>query len=145
MCPSENKPISDELLAAYKATSFEAITPVGLIKIHIDAKHPSLDSLLTELRNKAWAFITAHNPHSKELTITDNAQRHLMLMKDITGNGFTAFEGAGIPNNSDWSPETSALILGISLDDAKKLGMKYGQNAIVTGELGCEARLIETV
>lgn len=66
-------------------------------------------------------------------------------MKDIVGDGFTAFEGAGIPDNSDWSPETSALILGISLDEAKKLGMKYEQNAIVAGKLGCNARLTETV
>ena len=145
MGPGKNKAISDELMAAYGATSFEATTPVGLIKIRIDTKHPRLDSLLTKLPNKAWAFITAHNPHSEELTTPENAQRHLMLMRDVADAGFTAFEGAGIPDSSDWNPETSALILGISIDDAKKLGMKYQQNAIVAGKFGCEAQLIKTV
>jgi hypothetical protein len=70
-------------MTSYKSTSFEANTPVGLIKIRIDATHPLLDSLPVELPNKSWAFITAHNPNSKELTTTDDAQRHLMLMKDI--------------------------------------------------------------
>ena len=47
-----------------------------------------------------------------------------------------------VPDEKDWNPEESILIVGINSEDAVKLGKKYAQAAIVTGERNAPAELI---
>ena len=59
------------------------------------------------------------------------------------GVGYVAFEGVGIPDSTEWQPETSLLILGIDEDTAAQIGLEFDQNAIVFGWHGEVAELIE--
>ena len=53
-------------------------------------------------------------------------------LKDLTKNYMT-FEGHGVGQDPTWEPELSLFIIGISKDDALKIGKEFEQNAIVYG------------
>jgi len=55
----------------------------------------------------------------------------MILRKDITQNDLVIIDGYGENSEAEWEKEDSYLILGLSLNQAKVLGVKYEQNAIV--------------
>ena len=57
--------------------------------------------------------------------------------------GFFYFEGRGISPANDWPAEESLLIIGIPVDVACALGRSFAQLAIVAGELGAPAQLLD--
>jgi len=132
----------NELWQAYQATSYEADTPMGKVSIRIGKLSPNVDRLLQANELSSWAFITASDPGSQKLSSSKNAQRHQQLLQDIANFGLLAFEGAGVPYDPNWDPETSLLILGIERDVAIATGIKSCQNAIVVGVLGEAAELV---
>ena len=89
-----------------------------------------------------WAFITAWNPGSQLLPSHENAVRHQQFEQDLRLLGYEMFAGAGEPSDSVWAPEQSLLILGVSEPEAIRLGRKYGQAAIVVGQINEPAKLI---
>ena len=130
--------VTTELLNEYKATDF--IVHHSDIKIKIEETDKTLEDLLQKHDVKSWAFITAFNPYSKVLTVDENNSFHKNLI-DLTSN-YTVFEGEGKGQNPDWIPEKSLLILGISREEAFKMGKHLNQNAIVFGEKGSKAELL---
>ena len=134
--------ISQDLWNAYLATSFRAETPLGSVSIRIGQLTPQLDKLLRFEANDSWAFITACNPFSNELSDTENARRHQQLVRRVAELGYVVFEGAGVPDATDWQPEPSLLILGIVADEAIQLGKEFMQNAVVVGGRGQRAELV---
>jgi len=134
--------ISEQLWQAYQATSFEADLPSGLVRIRVGRPCPGVDEQLREVGLQGWAFITAFNPASVPQREPENQQRHVELQRAVASLGLLAFEGEGVPDNSNWKPERSLLILGITLEDAVTLGRQFGQNAIVTGSIGKSAELV---
>ena len=63
------------------------------------------------------------------------------LRLDIARHGYQWLPGEGRARSGDWPPEQSFLILGIPVSEARILGRRYGQLAIVVGRLGKKARL----
>jgi hypothetical protein len=51
------------------------------------------------------------------------------------------FPGEGIGDDGVWPPERSVLVLGIEREAALQLGRRFGQRAIVCGDLGGLATL----
>ena len=47
-----------------------------------------------------------------------------------------------MPDEGDWTPEVSFLILDLSKEAAIKIGQQYGQKAIVWGQVGLPATLV---
>jgi len=135
-------PDDDALWEAYRKTVFVAMIDGKTIRIRVDQVSPELDDLLKLRGVTTWAFITAWNPGSKQLTREANDKRHEHLKEDVSGLNLEAFEGQGEPVDSDWTPEQSLLVAGISAPNAVLLGRRYGQIAIVVGETGGEAKLL---
>jgi hypothetical protein len=135
---------SDEgpLWAAYGRTVFVAKVDGQVLRIHIGLRTPALDEILMRRGLGTWAFITAWNPGSQELSRDANDARHRQLVDHVNRLGLPWFEGQGEPADSGWSPEESILLFGISAVDASRLGRSFGQNAIVVGNRGGEARLL---
>lgn len=127
--------------AAYRATRYIAETGQEDIVIRIDRPTPALDKFLTAYGYTEWAFISACNPGSQRLPDHENAERHTQLLKAVTSLGFQNIPGHGVPDSPDWQPEISLLILGIPHEQAIKLAVDFGQNAIVYGSAGLPARL----
>lgn len=79
------------------------------------------------------AFITACNPRSHPLLPEQNTLRQHTLETVLTQQGWFWIRGQGEPSrpDTDWPPETSCLVLGISREEAAALGRRFEQNAIV--------------
>ena len=133
--------ISTALWNAYQTTAFCATVDGMEIRITPGELHPALDRALHDRRVNTWAYITAWNPGSRQLSHQENELRHQRLKGEVTDLGFHSFEGEGRPADTAWAPEQSLLVLGVSAQEAVGIGLRYGQNAIVVGETGRRARL----
>lgn len=101
-----------------------------------------LDTLLTARGLRHWAYVTAHNPGSVQLTADENRTRHTHLEVDVRARGYEVFPGEGVGDDGEWPPETSLLILGMPRAEATALGHAHGQRAVVWGGVGEPALLL---
>jgi hypothetical protein len=120
-----------ELINAYNTTEYKVYSPPIVLKIGTASQE--LKDLLISYNATTWAYITAFNPFSKILTKSENLKRHEELKVKISNYKF--FEGEGVGEDKTWEPETSLLVVGISLNEAIEIGKFYEQNAIVVGEI----------
>ncbi|MDQ3586062.1 MAG: DUF3293 domain-containing protein [Acidobacteriota bacterium] len=134
--------IDQDLLDAYRQTTYRAELPAGEINLRIGELNPVLERFLAERQINEWAFVTAHNPGSRPLDEAENFARHQALVADMRAVGHVLFEGAGVGDDKRWPAERSLLIFGIKRDEAATLGRKYGQNAIVVGARGNAPELL---
>ena len=77
------------------------------------------------------AFLTAYNPFAKQVKAEVNTERQEELKQELGSRSLTFLPGKGQHPTNGWEPEPSVLVLGISLEDAKVMGRKYEQAAIV--------------
>lgn len=130
------------LWEAYRATSFFAETPLGQLCLRDGDAHADLDTLLERYAVDSWAYITAYNPASDRLSEAENRHRQGQLEAAIGSAGYVFFRGQGIGQDQQWPPEPSVLVLGISKEEARELGRKFGQVAILIGRKGTPAELM---
>lgn len=128
------------LLEAYKNTKYKVFGTD--ITIEIGILNQDVDMLLLKHKSAEWAFITAYNPYSRVLTYDENKIRHDEL-KELA-KGYITFEGHGVGEDPAWEPELSLFIIGITRDEASKIGKKFEQNAIVYGKLNTLPELLIT-
>lgn len=138
-----NKEISAELALAYRSTSYVADTPKGEIIIRIGSASALMDELLADKRVREWAFLSASNPGSKKLTETENSGRYEKLRSVLIELEKEFFEGYSRADDGGWPDEKSALVIGISLNEALEIGKRFGQLAIVSGARGGQAVLTD--
>lgn len=125
-----------ELEWAYKATDFVVEDDETNIVIRIGQMNSKLDNLLAKREIENWAFITAFNPRSEQLTDEENADRHSELLAVTKAGDYEFLNGYGRGPVGDWPPEKSLLIFNVDREAAKKIGKRFGQNAIVAGRIG---------
>ncbi|HKB04492.1 MAG TPA: DUF3293 domain-containing protein [Gemmataceae bacterium] len=124
------------LEAAYRATDYRVDdAPSGPFVIRIGEECPELAGL-------EWAFVTACNPGSVRLPEEENTRRMGELEAAVRKGGGRYHRGHGVGRDGQWSPEPSLLIVGIREADAVELARRFGQNAIIVGRAGGEARLV---
>lgn len=128
----------DDLIKAYKETSFNVFEP--MITIKVDEKNTKLDELLKSYNLHEWAYITAWNPYSEVTSLEINEQRNQELRADLSK--YNIFEGEGVGTDPQWIPEKSFLVLGIDKEAAELFGRKYKQNAIVIGKINETPKLV---
>ena len=126
------------LIEAYKNTKYKVFEPSIIIEIGV--LNQDVDELLIEHKLVEWAFITAYNPYSRVLTDDENKVRHDEL-KELTKDYIT-FEGHGVGEDPALEPELSLFVIGITRDEASKIGKKFEQNAIVYGVINSNPELI---
>jgi len=134
------KNIDPALIEAYQKTTFRVLKP--LVDLKIGQGHPHFDEFLIDNNIYTWAFVTAYNPFSQALSETENETRQQSLKEILQKEGLLYCEAIGIPENTDWQPEKSVLIMGISLQRAVTLAQDFEQNAIVFGEFNQKAELV---
>ena len=127
----------NRLQKAYLNTTYRVHEPA--IDIRVDKENHGLAATLSQIGHTNWAYLTAWNPFSKQLTPEENETRNQQLLDDL--KPFRVFNGEGIGDDSSWPPERSFLVAGIHREVAIYLGKKYKQNAIVVGQ-GAKAELV---
>jgi len=132
--------LDQSLLNAYLQTRYCIDSPP--LCMQIGQSHPDLDDLLQKHQAHTWIFITAWNPASKPLPLSENRARQAQLEADIRRLRKTFFTGRGEAIDGDWEPEESLLVLDISKAKGIELGQVFQQNAIVFGRLRERAELV---
>jgi hypothetical protein len=123
--------ISAELIRSYQQTDYIVLLEAQQFVLKIDIYSASLRDLHTEFHVTSSAFITAYNPRSKIYSQAQNVIWQDQLEKDLRSAGFIIINGIGHDPDKQWPGEPAFLVIGISLNDARALGQKYEQNAIV--------------
>lgn len=122
--------------AEYYVDGFDEPLRVG--EVHI-----GINDLLKHYDVSSWCFIIAWNPLSVELSSEENTKRNEGLFAYL--RDYQIVQGKGRDPSGKWTPEQSFLALGISRKEAIDLAVKFGQRAIVYGEVSQPAKLIETL
>ena len=76
--------------------------------------------------------------------MTANEAAHRRLRQELEAKGFSVWEGIGEDSAANWPAEPSLLVLGIGKKEAREIGRRYGQLAIVVGHRGFGAQLVPT-
>ena len=121
--------IDDDTLRAYRETEYRvcADSPFTL-----RIGQASLELLEVQRRRRAdcSAFVTACNPFSQSLDAKTNAERQSALESELASRSLAYLPGVGAHPRGGWQEE-SFLVFGLSLEAARTLGLRHGQNAIV--------------
>jgi len=95
----------------------------------------ALSALHRDLNVDCSAFITPCNPFSRELSEQENTSRMGEFIDELRQRSLRFVHGSGAHPDSDkagaWRPEPSVLVLGLSREAARRLGLAWEQNAIV--------------
>lgn len=116
-------------LAAYLKTDY-CVSGESPFVLRIGVASKELSALYRQFKTDCCAYITACNPCSRPLDAATNAARQAELAQQLTQRNLQFFEGEGRHPSGDWA-EPSYLVLGMSLEDAKALGNRFEQNAVV--------------
>jgi len=133
--------IAPDLVQAYLETEYRV---GGQAPFILRIGHASAALLLAHQRHQVdcSAFLTAFNPHSVAVSEQANQARQRALMNEITKRGLRFIAGLGQHPSNDWPGEESLLILGLNLEAAKVLGLRYEQNAIVWSGANATPQLV---
>lgn len=132
----------ERLDAAYRRSTYRATIDGQTVELRIGAPGPVLDALLAGRGCAGWAWLTAVNPASRQLTDTDNARRLQALGERLRRGGWPHWPASAAADAGDWPPEEGFLVAGIALPDAVALAADFGQNAFVAASSGNPAQLL---
>jgi hypothetical protein len=140
--PRETGKVQSSLVLAYRATDYFVFSDSRAFLVRIGHHSLIIDRLLTSMKTKNAAFITACNPFSKSRSAGTNAYWDRALKRYLTARGFAFLAGEGRGEIGEWRPEASVLAFGLSRAQAASIGRRFRQNAIVYVALGRPAELI---
>ncbi|KXU97831.1 hypothetical protein CR51_21935 [Caballeronia megalochromosomata] len=136
-----NSNIPGETIKAYLETDY-IVLDAASTTLKIGQTDPHLAALHGTYDMPCSAFHTACNPFSEDCGAEANAARTAALAADLERRGLVTIEAIGKHLSNGWPGEASFLVLGLSLEAAKAIGTKYGQNAIVWSAVDAVPRLI---
>lgn len=123
--------IDPEIIQAYLETHYHVHGGAPAI-LRVGEASASLAALHDASGVKCSTFMTAWNPFSRQATDeADNARRQAALASELAQRGLTFIDGIGQHPSNAWPGEPSFLVLGLALEDAKALGARHEQNAII--------------
>jgi hypothetical protein len=132
-----------DLEAAYRDTDYRVLdAPGGPFTIRVGEFSFEAEHLMYENCVFEWAFVTACNPGSDQLAPEENARRIAELEAVCLYHGWPHYFGEGAGRDGSWPPEPSYFVVGISESEAVAVAEHFGQNAIVVGRAGEQARLV---
>ena len=134
--------IAPELVAAYRATEYRVGSGRDAFVLRIDARSEPLARLYGACGASCAAFMTACNPHSRVQAAEANRAAIARLREVLGASACRLIEGAGVDPSGVWPAEASVLALGLGLEDAKALGRRFDQNAIVWAAADAIPRLV---
>ncbi len=133
--------IDQKLIFAYEATHFQVKTNPAFT-LNVNKESRELRSLFKKNKATNAAFISAWNPYGKSLSVEDNQSRNEQLKNVLIIRNLKFIEGFGQDPLAQWSGEESFLILGIDLEESKKLGAQFEQNAVIWSDIDAVPKLI---
>jgi hypothetical protein len=133
--------VTPGLRKAYLQTAYLVRAPQGVHALRIGALHPAFDAEVAATGARAWAFLTAWNPGSLPRSGEENARAQAELVKVLGELGLVAWPAEGKADGGGWREE-SVCVLGLDSAGAVALGRRFGQLAVVVGQVGEAVRLL---
>ena len=140
-------PLDPEKRRAYEAAEYvvygnrDGSAPDLLFRI--GEPSPELDEMLDENEAKSAAFISAANPFGEPASEAENDNAYRALCN--LASDYLCFAGEGRDPADEWPAERSLLVLDLPLDEARRIGAAFSQNAIVFIEKGRAPELVVLV
>ncbi len=136
----QNNPTLDEsLLDAYYKSVYSVFRPS--IDIKIGEHNEDLAVFLFDNNAFSWAFVSACNPFSINISALENQKRTSDLIAFVKEKNWRFLRGEGHSDQNNWKEE-SLLILDISKNEAEALANQFEQNAFVFGYLDKTPELV---
>ncbi|MFN0313900.1 MAG: DUF3293 domain-containing protein [Burkholderiales bacterium] len=110
------------------------------LRIYVDQENLALDKLLRQQGARCWGFITAWNPRSRVLPRWRNQGHNAVLRRELSRTGYRALPASS--DGPDYAAEIGFLVLNAGTSAIRRLGRKFGQNAVLGGARGAKARLL---
>lgn len=133
--------IPQYLLDSYNSAEFHVFSKSPFV-LKIGHYSDELSRIYKTKKVTSAAFLTAYNPYSKELIISENKHRNKKLEEIIIKMKYQYILGDGKSGNQDWEGEASFLILGIDKECSMVLGNQFEQNAIVWSDRDAIPQLV---
>ncbi len=134
--------IDPTVVTAYRETEYRVHSDPPVVLL-VGTRNSGLRSLHERHGVASSVFITAFNPYSRELDPAENASRQASLAAELRRLNLAHIPGIGQHPSNGWPGEPSFLSLGLDLEAAKALGIRWEQNAIVwTGADGVPQLLL---
>jgi hypothetical protein len=133
--------VNPGLRKTYLQTAYLVRAPQGVHALRIGACHPAFDAELSAAGVHCWSFITAWNPGSRPVDAEQNATAQGELVRVIADLGLQAWPAEGRADSGGWREE-SLCVLELEAAAAVAVGRRFGQLAVVVGELGGAAQLL---
>ena len=131
MPPESDVSIDPRVLDAYRAAVYEVRVPGGAFVLRFGIRSTELEDLHSRHGVSSSAFLTAWNPRSRPTDATRNERAQKDMEADLRAMDCTLFDGMGSDATGTWPAERSVLALGISGAQAREVGGKYAQNAVL--------------
>lgn len=122
--------IPPELIAAYRSTNYRVLGQEPFV-MNIGQSSKPLQKLYDEHCCRSAAFITAWNPFSQPTDDAENSRLQALLETELSVASTALFAGMGEDPSGQWPGEKSTLALGLSLTNARSIGIRFKQNALV--------------
>jgi Protein of unknown function (DUF3293) len=141
MTGDEHSGLPRELEEAYRRTIYRVSYGGDAIDVRIGEGNPTLDRVLDQEGWEDWIIITAFNPRSVRLLLSENEERDRQLRNELVLRGLTFCRSEAIDPEEEWPAESGFLVPGLNLEAAAEIARRYDQNAIVFGEVRGPAEL----
>lgn len=140
--------VSEELCAAYRATTYRVDVCGGSFDLRIDEPHAAMAQWLRNAGKTSAAVITAWNPHSRPTAPPVNARRQRQLQRVLHAQGLEWLPACNLApidgaTPSSWN-EDSLLVPGIDVESARTIAARFGQVAFVWFDQHATPRLVFT-
>lgn len=123
-------PDETDLVRAYRETHFHVDGPAPFV-LRVGEPSPPLAALHAEHGTPSSVYLTAENPASRPTDDAENAVRRAALARELGARGLRSWPGRGRHPTSGWPPEESVLVLGLGREEAREIGARFGQNAVL--------------
>ncbi|MCF7353902.1 DUF3293 domain-containing protein [Vibrio sp. CK2-1] len=126
--------MDNTLIETYQKTCYRVDIDGQVFELFIEQPNSPFAACCQQNKIQQWAIITAYNPYSNSTSEPLNQQANIALSNELQALGYEFYRGDGVPDSSEWSIEKGFWIANIELAIAKKLAIKYQQNAFVFGD-----------
>ena len=134
--------VDPRLVQAYVGSLYRVFPPGSAEHVlRIGQRHPAFDACLAEVSSRSWVVLTAWNPGSVPRTEEENAAAQRALTEVLERAGLVVWPARGESPGRDWVEE-SLCVLDLDREQARALARRFGQVALVHGEVGGEAGLV---
>lgn len=132
-----------KLLDAFRATTYRVYAPNADLNLRVGQVNSSLDALLDRTAHTRWIYLTAFNPGGQIRDKPENIVAQKKLLDILMTGSWIFYPGETTADDDQWPPEPSFLVLGMARSDGVALAQKFAQAAILYGQKGSVAQLIE--